>query len=158
LVVGVLAQVVTRFGGAEVFQFQAIVVLVGMAGLAVLLPSDRARRAVYALGASHFWKAPHDLGQIWAFFLQRLATVKDQAGLCALSAKLISETFNVLSVTIWLVDEEEQRLIVGASTARTPKADGTDSEDTLSSAVSAGLAGRSVPFDLEGVNAAWAEE
>ena len=34
------------------------------------------------------------------------------------AAKLISETFDVLSVTVWLLDEEQERLIVRASTAR----------------------------------------
>ena len=33
-VVGVAAQLVSRFGGAEIFQFQAVVVILGMAGLA----------------------------------------------------------------------------------------------------------------------------
>ena len=51
---------------------------------------------------------------------RRLANVKDQAGLCAASARLISETFDVLSVTVWLLDEQKERFIVGASTARPP--------------------------------------
>ena len=59
-VVGVLAQVVRRFGGAELFQFQAFVVLLGMAGLAVLLLSDRARQTIHAFVVRHFRKAQHD--------------------------------------------------------------------------------------------------
>ena len=117
-VVGVLAQVVRRFGGAELFQFQAFVVLLGMAGLAVLLLSDRARQRIHAFVVRHFRKAQHDSVRVWTLFSQRLASVTDQAGLCAVSAKLISETFDVLSVTVWLLDEEKGQLVVGASTAR----------------------------------------
>jgi putative PEP-CTERM system histidine kinase len=158
-IVGVLAQVVSRFGGAEIFQFQAFVVLLGMAGLAVLLLSDRVRQRVHVFVARHFRKAQHDSFQIWTLFSRRLASVTDQADLCRLSAKLISETFDVLSVTIWLLDEEKGRLIVGASTARhTLDAGGSSSMDTASSAVTDGLRLKPSPFDLEDVNEAWGEE
>ena len=152
-IVGVLAQVVRRFGGAEVFQFQAFVVLLGMAGLAVLLLSDRARQKIHAFVARHFRKAQHDSVRIWTLFSQRLASVTDQAGLCAVSAKLISETFDVLSVTLWLLDEEKGQLVVGASTARQVSAPPTAiPRRHRVSAVAAGLRTRSSPFDLEDVN------
>ena len=73
-----------------------------MAGLAVLLLSDRARQRLHVFVVRHFRKAQHDSVRIWTLFSQRLASVTDQAGLCTVSAKLISETFDVLSVTIWL--------------------------------------------------------
>jgi len=158
-IVGVLAQVVSRFGGAEIFQFQAVVVLLGMAGLAVLLLSDRARQRIHAFVVRHFTKAQHDSARIWTLFSLRLANVTDQTRLCTVSAKLISETFNVLSVTVWLLDEEKGRLIVGASTARqTSNGNGLSSADTASSAVTAGLQARVTPFDLEDLNEAWAQE
>ena len=45
-IVGVLANIVRRFGGAESFQLVSFVVLLGMAGLAVLLLSDRLRQRI----------------------------------------------------------------------------------------------------------------
>jgi putative PEP-CTERM system histidine kinase len=72
---------------------------------------------------------------------------------------LISETFEVLSVSIWLQDEHREQLIVGASTA--PQA-GEFTAGTApaiaSGAVGAALRLRSSPFDLEAVNEPWAEE
>ena len=106
LIVGVLAQVVQRFGGSEIFHFQAVVGLLGMAGLAVLLLSDRARQRIHAVVVRHFSKAKHDSTRLWTMCSQQLSGVKDQAVVCTVAAKLISETFDVLSVTIWLVDEE----------------------------------------------------
>ncbi len=86
-IVGVLAQIVRRYGGVESFQVQVLVVLLGMAGLAVLLFSDRLRQRVHGFVARHFEKAQHDSGRIWTEFSRRLANVKDRADLCAVSAR-----------------------------------------------------------------------
>ena len=156
--VGVIAQLVSRFGGAEIFQFQAVVVLLGMAGLAVLLLSDRARQRIHVFVVRHFGKAQHDSARIWTLLSLRLASVTDQASLCNVSAKLISETFDVLSVTVWLPDEEKGRLVVGASTRGQPSRASGVSTDAASGAVIAGLQRKSSPFDLESVDEVWAEE
>jgi putative PEP-CTERM system histidine kinase len=85
--------------------------------------------------------------------------VKDQAGLCTVAAKLISETFDVLSVSVWLLDDEKERLIIEASTApRTPAPSDVSSPDTASKVVVDGLRTMSSPFDLDGINTAWADE
>jgi putative PEP-CTERM system histidine kinase len=158
-VVGVVAQLAQRFGGSAIFQFQAVIVLLGISGLALLLLSDRARQRIHVFVVRHFSKAQHDSVRIWTLFSQRLSRVTDQAGLCAVAVKLISETFDVLSVTIWVLDEEQQRLIVGASTGRhTPASGGPSTPDTASHAVIDGLRTMTSPFDLESANGAWAEE
>jgi putative PEP-CTERM system histidine kinase len=156
-VVGVLAQLVKRFGGEEIFQFQAIIVLLGIAGLGLLLLSDRVRQSVHLFVARHFRKAQHDSVRIWSLFSRRLATVTDSAGLCAVSAKLISETFDVLSVTIWLMDQDNSRLVVGASTSR-QRDQKPGKELSLNRDVIAGLMIRSTPFDLDALTEAWAEQ
>ncbi|MBL0159836.1 MAG: PEP-CTERM system histidine kinase PrsK [Bryobacterales bacterium] len=158
-VVGVLANVIRRFGGAESFQTQAFVVLLGMAGLAALLLSDRLRQRIHGFVDRHFARAQYDSVRIWTEFSRRLANVKSQAGLSTVSVKLISETFEVLSVTIWLLDEQTERFVAGASTAPLPGEDAAGSPPSAaSSAVGAGLRVRSSPFDLEEVDEPWAEE
>ena len=119
-IVGVLAQAVRRFGGAESFQFQAFVVLLGMVGLAVLLLSDRLRQRARAFVSRHFGKAQHDSVRVWTGLSRRLAGVGDEAAACAASARFVSETFEALSVSVWLIDEERACLVAGASTARQP--------------------------------------
>lgn len=158
-IVGALALVVRRFGGAELFQLQAFVLLLGMAGLAVLLLSDRARQAIHQFVARHFKKAQHDSVRIWTLFSRSLARVSEQDRLCSVSAKLISETFDVLSVTLWLVDDETGRFVMGDSTSRAAEKSGNDNSDnTLSSGVAAAVQGESSPFDLEGRVEPWADE
>jgi putative PEP-CTERM system histidine kinase len=158
-IVGVLANVIRSFGGAESFQFQAFVVLLGLAGLAVLLLSDRRRQRLHGFVSRHFARAQHDSVRIWTEFSRRLANVKDQTGLCAVSARLVSETFEVLSVTVWLLDEQKEQLMAGASTAPQSHEPATGNPSAAaSSAVVAGLRLRSSPFDLEGMDEPWAGE
>jgi len=158
-VVGVLAQVAARFGGAEIFQFQALVVLVGAAALAVILLSDRARRRLQVFVGGHFTRSQHDSVRIWAMFSQRLASVTDAASLTQLSARLICETFDVLSVTVWLIDESQDRLVAGGSTAtQAPHEARGAARSGASFATAPGLLMRSAPFDLEEVREPWADE
>jgi putative PEP-CTERM system histidine kinase len=157
-VVGVLAQVVGRFGAAEVFQYQLLVVIVGMAGLAALLLSDRTRQRIRAFVVRHFSKAQYDSARVWTTFSRRLAAVSDEAGLAAASAKLLSETFDALSVTVWLVDAETGSLATAASTASLPGAADDAKRSSTSREISDQLHARTGPFDLEHVSEPWAEE
>ncbi len=158
-IVGVLANIVRRFGGAESFQLLSFVVLLGMAGLAVLLLSDRLRQRIHSFVGRHFARAQHDSVRIWTEFSRRLANVKDPTGLCAVSARLVSETFEVLSVTIWLLDDPKDQLIAGTSTAQQPDhANNGSPSVSASRAIVDGLRMRSSPFELDGVDEPWAEE
>jgi putative PEP-CTERM system histidine kinase len=154
-IVGVLAYIARRFGGVEYFQLVAFIALLGAAGAVVLLFSDRLRQRVHQFVSRHFKRAQHDSVGIWTEFSRRLANVKDQIALCAASAKLISETFEALSVTIWVADEQNGQLTVASSTA--PQAD-AGSVGAASNAVGAGLRMRSSPFDLDRVSEPWADE
>jgi len=157
-VVGVLAQIVSNFGGAQIFQFQVVVVILGIAGLAALLLSDRARQKIQTLVVRHFSRAQHDSVRIWTLFSRRLAAVSDQTSLCATSAKLISETFDALSVTVWLRDEEKELLLLKASTAPHAAQDNRNTLETASVRLLTGLHGRAGPFDLEELEEDWADE
>ncbi len=156
-IVGVLAQVVARTGGSATFQFQAFVVLLGFALLAVLLLSNRIRQNIRSFVSRHFERPQYDFRQIWTRFTQCMSSVFDQSGLCAAAAKLISETFNVLSVTIWLFDEQE-RLAFAASTSRSER----EANDALPNLAGlepnlTNIRGLSKPFDLEKAKGDYAE-
>src|ERR1051326_5454680 len=101
-VVGVLAQVVARTGKADAFELQALVVLVAFAGLAVALLSNRFRQKIRSLVSRHFKRPQYDFRQIWTRVTQSMSSAFDQPAMCAAGVKLISETFNVLSVSIWI--------------------------------------------------------
>ena len=126
-VVGVLAQIVARFGGAASFPIAAFVVLLGVAILAVLLLSDRARQSLQLFVSRHFKRPQHDFRQIWARFTQSLSTALDETALATITSRLISETFGALSVSTWLFDEHGERLMRVSSTSNAEQAPSDDS-------------------------------
>ncbi|MBE0656226.1 MAG: PEP-CTERM system histidine kinase PrsK [Bryobacteraceae bacterium] len=157
--VGILARLANRVGGAENFELQTIVILLGTAGLALLLLSDRLRQRVHSFVDRHFARAQHDSVKIWTRLSRSLANVRDEAGLCASSVKMVSDTFEVLSVTIWVHDQQTDQLTAGATTAPQPAGTGGDGAvQRASKSVAEGLQVRTSPFDLEDVAEPWAAE
>jgi putative PEP-CTERM system histidine kinase len=156
-IVGVLAQIVAWAGGSATFQLQAFVVLLAFALLAVLLLSNRIRQNIRCFVSHHLKRPQYDFRQIWMRFTQGTSSVLDQPSLCVAAAKLIAETFNVLSVTIWLFDDQD-RLVFAASTSRSEReindamADGAASRSALMK-----IRGLSKPFDLEKAKGDYAE-
>jgi putative PEP-CTERM system histidine kinase len=160
IVVGVLAQVVSRFGGTAGFPMAAFVVLLSLAILAILLLSDRARQSLQLFVSRHFKRPQHDFRQIWARFTRSLSVALDDTALGTIAARLISETFGALSVSAWLFDEHGERLIRVSSTSDADQAPDHDSTISvagreLNSAESIKL---SRPFDLGRAKEKWARD
>ncbi len=159
-VVGVLAQIVARVGGAASFPIVALVVLIGVATLAVLLLSDRARQSLQLFISRHFKRPEYDFRQIWARFTQNLSAALDETALATIASRLISETFGALSVSTWLFDEQRERLIRVSSTshgeqAQTEDLSGSMAGKELDLAKSIKL---SRPFDLASARERWTQE
>src|SRR5204862_7760218 len=104
--VGVLAEVVARTGKADGFELQALIVLLAFAGLAVALLSNRLKQKIRSLVSRHFKRPQYDFRRIWTGVIHSMSIAFGQSAMFAAAAKLISETFNVLSVSIWLLDED----------------------------------------------------
>ena len=158
-VVGVLAQIVARFGGAASFPIAAFVVLLGVAILAVLFLSDRARQSLQLFISRHFKRPRHDFRQIWAQFTRGLSVALDETALGTIVARLISETFGALSVSTWLFDEQRGRLVRKSSTSDREHAHG-DMNDWIPAKEldSAELIKLSRPFDLGRAKEKWARD
>ena len=153
-IVGVFAQVVARTGKAGAFQIQALVVLMAFALLAMLLLSNRIRRKIHHIVSRHFKRPQYDFRQIWTRVTHSMSDVFDQPGLCASAARLISETFTVLSVSVWLLDEQD-RLAFAASTSKSER-DATDILPKLNQNFG-GIRVLTKPFDLENAKGDYAD-
>jgi len=154
-VIGVLAQIVAHYGGATSFQLQAFLVLVAIALLAVLLLSQKIRQRIRRFVSRHFSRPQYDFRRVWTQFTQSTSSAIDDPTLCAASAELISETFNVLSVEVWLFDDEKSKLRLEASTSRARSA---MSDDAIESPViDPGFAKMRKAFDLEKIKDEWGE-
>lgn len=158
LIVGVFAQIVAQIGAWKYFQLQTLVVLVGIAALAVLLLSNRLRLRLSDFVGRHFKRPQHNSHQIWTRFTQKMSTRLDESSLCATAAKLLSDTFNALSVTIWRFNEQ-QRLIFAASTSQF-EGDVAQTAQNISFSDFKQLAAQKLsrPFELDKQRAAWAQK
>jgi putative PEP-CTERM system histidine kinase len=117
VVVGLLASWVTRAGGQQAFPIVAFLLLLAAVGLSVLWMSDRVRQRLRRFVSRHFRRPFHDYRQVWSRFAERTSARLDRAELCREVARLISETFEALSVSVWLLDPTRGRLVLAASTS-----------------------------------------
>jgi putative PEP-CTERM system histidine kinase len=117
VIVGLLANVVVRLGGDPAFPFEAFFILISLVVLGVILTSERVRLIIKRFVSRHFRRPFYDYRRIWRDFAERTASRMDDAGLCQQAVRLVSETLGVLSVTLWLAEEQEGRISFGASTS-----------------------------------------
>jgi putative PEP-CTERM system histidine kinase len=157
-VVGVLAQLARFLGGMGNFQLQTLVVLVGVSGLAILLLSERLRQRLRVFVSRHFSRPQHDSRIVWTEFTSRLSRGLDRETYVRESVHLVAKTFNALSVTLWRVDEGQDGLAFGASTAEAEDDEGEgEAGNSGLVAVIEGLKVMRDPFDLDAAKEPWAE-
>ena len=157
-VVGVLAQFVARRGGAESFQLQALLILLGAAVLAVLLSSNRLRQGIELFISRHFKRPQHDFREVWSRFTHATGNLLDAQAASGAAAKLISETFDALSVTVWLLDKRAETLTFAASTGRAAEESHEISgQIDVTETMRSGLRSIDRPLDLEKAKGEWAE-
>ena len=157
--VGVLAQIVVHFGGAGSFPLEAFLVLLGLVILAVLLLSNRVRQSIQLFISRHFARPQHDFRQIWTRFTASMSSVLDEGDLCVAAGRLISETFNALSVSIWLLDSQYERLVRASSTLHSEQEQAGDSTREVAAKEwnSISLNKLSRPFELERAKEKWTD-
>src|SRR5439155_1535115 len=104
-------------GGNASLPIEALLVLAGVVGLTILVLSDRVRQKTRRFVSRHFRRPLHDYRKVWLTFTERTTSLMDETDFCRAVAKLVAENFEVLSATVWLVDQEKDRLAFAASTA-----------------------------------------
>ncbi len=118
-VVGIVAWLVTSLGGERSFPLLTFLLLIAAVGLSILWLSDRFRQAAKEFVRVHFQRPLHDYRSVWSSFTRRTAAQLDRGEFCRAMARLIAETFEALSVTVWLLDPARGRLMLATSTSLT---------------------------------------
>jgi len=162
LFVGVLAGLFRRIGGIAHFPLLSLLLFAGIIGLSVLLASDRLRLFTKRFISLHFKKPQYDYRQVWARFAEATAGMMERDAYCRSVVRMVSETFEALSVTIWLTGPARDHLVFGASTSLAHK-NATEDLPCAGSSGSAwiGEALRAMrlarrPCDLDGMPDGWA--
>src|SRR5262249_10654951 len=114
--VGALWTEMSSVGGEAAFPLRALVLLLALAGLPVLMLSDRGRQRLQRFVSEHLRRPLYDYRKVWNTCTQRTSSLARREDVCEAVVRLVAETLNVLSVTIWLVDPDRKHLAFGAST------------------------------------------
>lgn len=117
VIVGLFAKVVTFLGGDASFTLKAFAILVTLVSLTMLLLSDRVRLRTKRFVSRHFQRPLYDYRLLWKRFTEDTASRVEQTELCRAVVKLVADIFQVLSVTLWLVDSKKEKLAFAASTS-----------------------------------------
>ena len=156
LIMGVFARVVTFLGGDAAFPLKAFVVLVALVLLAILLLSDRVRMHTSRFVSRHFQRPLYDYRTVWRRFTEGTAACVEQAELSHAAVKLVTDIFQVLSVSIWLVDEKKEKLIFAASTFLSEARGNTlNPENKEASEVINALRNHPDPVDIDASKDGW---
>ena len=157
IIVGVLAKLVAFLGGDASFERKAFLVLVSLVLLTVLLLSDRVRLYTKRFVSRHFQRPLYDYRTVWRTFAESTAECVEQTDLCGRVVKLVSEIFQALSVSIWLIDEKKEKILFGASTSlsRADAGNLTLSPADAAEVISA-LSHHPDPIDIDSSNEVWA--
>jgi putative PEP-CTERM system histidine kinase len=157
LLVGALAKLVSFLGGDTFFAIKAFMALVSLVLLAVLLQSDRARLHVRRFVSRNFQRPLYDYRTAWKKFTEGTASRVEQTDLCRSLVRLVADMFQALSVTLWLVDEKKEALVLTGSTSlsetenRNLGPQGTDLQDIILY-----FQEHPEPIDIEALTERWA--
>src|SRR5438034_1395761 len=158
VLVGLLAKAVAVLGGNASLPIEALLVLAGVVGATILVLSDRVRQKTRRFVSRHFMRPLYDYRKVWLTFTERTNSLMDETDFCRAVAKLVAENFEVLSATVWLVDQEKDRLAFAASTALSESnaSDLANSLENIHDMIQA-MRGHPHPVEIDLARETWAE-
>lgn len=157
VIIGGSAKLLSFFPDILTFEVRAFLALIALVILGILMMSDRVRLQIHRFISRHFHRPIHHYPQVWRRFAAETTGRLDPVSLCEGIARAVSNVFEALSVTVWLVDETQGRLIFAASTSLLKsKAESMGLAAKEFAAVTAALRRDPQPVDLDRSMAAWA--
>ena len=148
--VGLLAWLAQSFGGAWSLPLTAFVLFAAMMGLGALLLSDKVRIRRKRLVSELFKRPFYDYRDVWSSFTEKTTSVASIRELAGAVVRMVAETLEALSVSLWVVDEQRNSLFWGGSTEfseRRAKDLGLSGE--AGTALFLAMYDRDLPMDLE---------
>jgi putative PEP-CTERM system histidine kinase len=142
---------------AVIAVFSTVLAAAGATLVRVLLVSEKLRSQTRRFLSRHFERPQYDYRRVWRAFTEGTARHLELTDLCRAVAKLVSELFDVRSVTIWLLDERHEKLAFGASTGLCKaQAESLRLQSAEAAEVISGLREHPEPMDAGPSGAKWA--
>lgn len=157
--VGIFAWISVYFEWIKNIHIAILLILVAIMGIAAILLSDRLRMKRKRFISRHFKRPQYDYQKIWEVFTKRTTSLMQVKDLCNNIVMMVSETLQILSVSIWLVDENQERLAFGGSTVFTAgnvenlKFIGRGGSDLIRA-----MRDHVLPIDLQGRDDDWVDD
>ncbi|MEQ8203672.1 MAG: GAF domain-containing protein, partial [Smithellaceae bacterium] len=161
ILVGVFVWVSLHLQWIRNFHVAIFLILAAVLAVAAFFMSDRLRMQRKRFISRHFQRPQYDYQKIWENFTERTASVTRMPDLCDVIVKMVSETLEILSVSIWLVDEKQERLSFGGSTVFTQKdalAEKLKFSEKGDADLIRAMSGQTMPVDLDEHKDDWVED
>ncbi len=159
IALGVITWISLRFQWLHNINLVIFLIFLTAIGLAVLLLSDRLRMKRKRFISRHLKRPIYDYQKIWENFTKRTASITHTPDLCHAIVKIVSDTLEILSVTIWLVDEPQERLSFGGSTVYTAaQIENMNLFSKGGTELIRAMTGQTLPVDLKEQDDNWVED
>jgi putative PEP-CTERM system histidine kinase len=155
---GLYARLASWIASPRSFQARAFLMLAALVGVFVVALSERVRLHTRRFISRYFQRPLYDYRTVWRTLTEGTTTRLRHGELCQAAAALISQIFQVLSVTIWLVDDKKENMVFAASTSLSAAAGaGLQPQKAEASEILRALHQHPDPVDVETLQAPWAE-
>jgi putative PEP-CTERM system histidine kinase len=156
LVVGLFAKLITYLNWVESIHLKGFLIFLAFLGLSILLLSDRFRHKIRRFIAVQMKRPQYDYRREWIRFTEKTATITDAKNLCMTVARMVSDTLEVLSVTVWLLDEPHARLRPVGSTVSSETGAGQRILEEGEAKLIQAMKDQEMPVDLDDPRIPWA--
>lgn len=116
IIVAILVKVIPHFKTVHHIPVEALFIFLSFMALTIFLMSEKMRQGMRRFINRHFQRPRYDYREKWREFNLRTTYLLDGKSYCSTVTKIVSETLSCSSLTIWLLDEFRERLLLGGST------------------------------------------
>ena len=157
IVVGVVSRITAYFGAQRAFGVNALIVLLLLVGLVVSLQSAKFRDELRRFVSRNFQRPYYDYRAVWRTFTDNSALHQNRSDLARAMVRQVASVFQAHAVSLWVVNDEGDRLLCIGSTA-VPESDwrALEPETDAVAAVLSHFRERDDSVDLDASGEPWA--
>jgi hypothetical protein len=149
LAVGFTAKMASYFGDSKTTVLDDFLIFIALIVLVVVLLTQELREKAKRFIVRNFKRPQYDYRKEWTTFTERTTSITDTKHLCAVVAGIVAETFGAPSVSIRLLGETSQQVVLRGSTAfSSGEADPLSDLKDGTAALIGAMTGQELPVDF----------